>query len=116
MYQGYAVNIRINIEIYDSVWTFFSLNIPDCTAFLVTQESPPVGHRQWGAVCDPDLFTSLCVVEHTAKIHCGGGEVQVGEVHLGVQLHQVLLWVSLVVDFKVLENNVKEVNMFAKNS
>lgn len=104
------------VELYDSVWTFFRVNIPDGSVFLVIQESPPVGHRQRGAVCDPDLFTSLCVVEHTAKIHCRGGEVQVGEVDLSVQLHQILLWVSLVVDFKELENNDKEVKEFAKNS
>lgn len=85
-----------------------TVNIPDCIVFLVIQESPPVGQRQWGAVCDPYLFASLCGVEHTAKIYCGGGEVQVGEVHLSMQLHQFLLWLSLVLDFKVLENNFKE--------
>lgn len=63
------------------------------------------------------MSTGFCVVEHTAKIHCGGGEVQVGEVDLSMQLHHVLLWVSLVVDFKELEKkNVTEGNVLAKNS
>lgn len=39
--------------------------------------------------------------------------MQVGEVDFGVQLHQILLWVSLIVDFQDLESNVKEVSVFA---
>lgn len=90
--------------------------IPGGTVFLVIQESPPVSHRQWRAVCDPNVLTSFGVVEHTAKIHCGGGEVQVGEVDLSVQRHQILLWVSLIVDFQDLESNVKEVSVFVDST
>lgn len=80
--------------------------------FLIIQKSPVVGHRQRGAVGHPDLFTTLCAVEHTVEIHRGGGEVQVGEVDLSVQLHLVLLWESLVVDLQELgETNVKKQNV-----
>lgn len=80
----------------------FSVNIPDGTLFLVHQKSPAVEHRQWGAVSDCEFSESLGAIEHTAKIHCCGGEVEVGEVDLSVQLHHVLLWVSLIVHVKVL--------------
>ncbi len=71
-----------------------------------------VGHRQRGTVGDGDFSVSLCVVEHTAKIHCGGGEVEVGEVDLSVQLHHVLLWVSLVVYLEELEEKCQGREMY----
>lgn len=85
------------------------VNLPD--VIVVLQESPLVGYRQRGAVCNPYLSLSFCEVEHTAEIHCGLGEVQVGEMDLSVQLHHVLLSVSLVLDFKVLESNMEEVSV-----
>lgn len=66
------------------MWTLFSVNIPDGAVSLVIQESPAVGNRQRRAVGDGDFSLSLCVVEHTAKIHCGGGEVEVGEMDLSM--------------------------------
>ena len=54
---------------------------------------------------------SLCVVQYTAKIHYGGGEVQVGEVNLSVQLNHISLWVPLVTDFQDLESDAKEVKV-----
>lgn len=83
------------------------LNIPDGTVFVLIQESPVVGHRQLGAVGDGDYFTGPRAVQHTAKVHCGGGEVEVGVVDLSVQLHHVLLWVSLVVYLEELGNKMK---------
>lgn len=71
-------------------------------AFLIDQEGPPVADRHWRAVGDADLFAGLRVVEHAAKINCGGGKVNVWEVDLGMQLDQILLRVSLVVDFEHL--------------
>lgn len=75
--------------------------------FLVFQESPVVGHRQWRAVGDSDYSFSGCAVEHTAKVNRGGGELEVGDVDLSTQPHYVFLWVSLIVHMKELEE-IKE--------
>lgn len=73
---------------------------------MILQKSPAVGHRQRGAVGDGDDSVSVRAVEHAAEIYCGGGEVEVGVVDLGVQLHRVLMRVFWVVDIEELECNV----------
>jgi len=84
------------------VLTLSVLNIPDGTGLRVPQKDPVVGHGQRGAVGHGDGSAIPREVEHAAKVHRGGGEVEVGEVDLGVQPHRVLLRVSQVVDLKYL--------------
>lgn len=79
--------------------TLSSVELPVVIELL--QESPAVGDGQRGAVPHHDLSLSLRVVQHVAKINHSGGEVQVGEVKLSVQLHW--LRVSQVLDKKNLE-------------
>lgn len=82
---------------------FYRVNGPDGPVFPVSQEDPVVGHGQRRAVGDGDLPAGPRKVEHAAKVHRGVREVEVGEVDLSVQLHLVLLWVSLVVYLKDLK-------------
>jgi len=81
---------------------------------LLLHEGPAIGHGQRGAVGDCDCSMSLSVVAHAAKVHRGGGEVEVGKVDLGVQRHPVLLWVSLVLHLKVLGRGKRQTNQGGK--
>lgn len=69
---------------------------PAAAATPPPQERPVVGHGQLGTVGHGDDPLSLRVVEHAAKVHSAGGEVEVGEVDLGVQFHHVLMGVPQV--------------------
>lgn len=76
---------------------------------VVVQKIPAVGDEQRGDVADGEFFFGLKVVQNTAEVHGGGGEVQVGVVDLSVQLHGFLVWVLQETDFKKLRKKTSEI-------
>lgn len=78
------------------------VNVPDLWLFVVVQKSPVIRHRKQRTVGDSEYFVSLCAVEHATKINHSGGEVEVGEVDLCMQLHHILLRMSQVNYVKIL--------------
>lgn len=83
---------------------------PAAAATPPPQERPVVGHGQLGTVGHGDDPLSLRVVEHAAKVHSAGGEVEVGEVDLSVQFHHVLMGVPQVRHPERLKEKKKEKN------